>query len=477
VKIDLATKAKKNNPDLSKIGEILGLLGEKGKTKDWLIEEIKKDTKDLKVSPTVNSFEILQSCSKKTIDRINKYLKDDEFAIQEIQTPTKTLHWFFTDIVGSSDPDMSTKAQARKINLLHMQIKKTEIFKNIDLNSTVVLPTGDGVALGFSESPEQPLRLAIELHKSLNKYNKIQREQDKVHIRIGIDSGPVYFIKDVLDKDTVWGPGIIMARRMMDLCGSDQIFTSKKIGDDVSNLSPEYMEILHPIGDFYIKHGQTEIYNVCGKNFGNKHAPTKTKVKPTGDDPLFPKGSNFEFNRVELHLDVIDVKTMMTHHTLIWDVRSNVEKPLEQIFYDIAGDTPKNFPDLNLVITDKDGNKLEIISLDVNKSHEKKFNVKLRKPLKKNQRQVLTLEYDWEEPYRVSEYVFSSICKKFRYEFTAPRELQVKNRILEVQRELGLKKRAEPPSTIKYLSKKTKISWETEKKHKINRFDAFEFQW
>ena len=470
-------KASENNDRLVQIAEILGLLEEKGKTKDWLLEEIKKNTKNLKVSPTLNSFEILQSCSKKTIDRIHKYLKDDEFAIPEIDTRTKTLHWFFTDIVGSSDPKMFTKTQARKINLLHMQIKNTETFKNIDLDSTVVLPTGDGVALGFSSSPEQPLRLAIELHKLLNKYNKIQREEDKVYIRIGVESGPVYFVKDVLDNDTVWGPGIIMARRVMDLCGADQIFASKKIGDDVSNLSPEYKEILHPIGDFYIKHGQMELYNVYGKNFGNKRASVKSKVKPTEDDSLFPKGSNFEFNQVELHLDITDAKTMMTHHTWIWDVKNNVDKPLEQIFYDIAGDTPKDFPELNPSITDKDGNKLEILSLDVNKDQQKKFNVKLHKPLKKNQRQVLTLEYDWEEPYRVFEYVFSATCKKFRYKFSAPKELQVKNRILEVQRELGLKKRAEPSPKTKYLPKKTEISWTTEKKHNINRFDAFEFQW
>jgi len=230
-----AKRSSRNDDSLVKIAEILGLLEEKGKTKYWLLEEVKKHNKILKVSPTVNSFEILQSCSKKTINQINKYLKDDEFAIQEIQTYTKTLHWFFTDIVGSSNPDMSTKTQARKINLLHMQIKKTETFKKLDLDSTVVLPTGDGVALGFSESPEQPLRLAIDLTKLLNKYNKIQREEDKVSIRIGIESGPVYFVKDLLDKDTVWGPGIIMARRVMDLCGTNQIFISQKIGEDISN--------------------------------------------------------------------------------------------------------------------------------------------------------------------------------------------------------------------------------------------------
>ena len=63
---------------------------------------------------------------------------------------------------------------------------------------------------------------------------------------------------------------------------------------------------------------------------------------------------------------------MMTHHTWIWDVKNISKEPLEQIFYYIIGDTPKSFGDLNLSVKDENDNNLEIISLDVNKPHEKK---------------------------------------------------------------------------------------------------------
>jgi len=322
---------KKSKSD--KILEILGLLEDKGKNKDWVLEEIKKHRISLDVAPTLNSSEILQTCPDNFVSYLLDYLKEDEFQVEEVKTFTKTLHWFFTDIVGTSNPKVNTKAQIRKINLLNSLIKKTEIFKQRDPHTTIILPTGDGMAIGFSESPEQPLRMAIDLHKGLNKYNKTQREKDKVQLRIGMDSGSVYFIKDVEDNDAVWGPGVVLARRVMDLCGSNQIFASMRIGDDISNLSPEYKEIMHRIGIYEVKHGtQLLIYNIYGKNFGNKIPPKKGKIQKPKEELTIRKEPGFQFNSIEIKLDVTDPKTMMTHHTWIWNVKNNSKKTLRANF-------------------------------------------------------------------------------------------------------------------------------------------------
>ena len=471
---------KKSSSKLEQIIEILGIIEEKGKGKDWVLEEVKKHRIKLNVPATSSTSEILKSSPQKFILHLSGLLKEDEFSVPEQIDQTRTLHWFFTDIVGSSNPKISTKAQVRKINILQTLIQKTETFKKRDTHSGVILPTGDGMAMGFAESPEQPLRLAIEIHKGLNKYNKTQREKDKIQIRIGLDTGAVYFIKDVEGTDTVWGPGIITARRVMDLCGANHIFASQRIGDDISNLSPEYKEIMHPIGDYEVKHGgQFLIYNIYGKSFGNKIPPKKGKILDSSDESDFPvKGPKFEFNSVEVRLDVTDPKSMMTHHTWIWNVKNNSKKPLEQVFYDIGGDVSKDFSELNVSIKDENEKKLEIISLDVNKDHEKKFNVQLAKPIRKNQTgRILKLEYDWEEPDRIFEYVFSANCKRFKYVFTIPKDSQIKNRVLEVARELGIKKRAEPPAKTRYLDDRTEITWENDKKNVINRFDSYEFQW
>lgn len=471
-------KQKKSGYDkIAVIAEILGLLEEKGKTKDWLLEEIKRKRLSLKVSPTANSFEILKSCPDSFVLYISKLITDD-FVVEDVKTSTKTLHWFYTDIVGSSDPTIPVKIQARKINLLNTLMKKTETFKQKDSNSTYIQTTGDGMAIGFGDNPEKPLRLAIELHKLLYRYNKTQGEKNKVFLRIGIDTGPIYFIKDVEGNDTVWGPGIIMARRVMDLCGDNQIFASRRIGDDISKLSSEYKAIMHQIGDYSIKHGeQLLVYNIYGKNFGNRNSPQQNKI-PKPELDILSTQPKFEFHSVEIRLDVTNPKNMMTHHTWIWNVKNMSKKPLEQVFYHINGDTPKDFADLNLSVKDENNNNLEIISLDVNKGHEKKFNVKLPKTIRKNQKgRLLKLEYDWEEPYRVFEYSLSAKCKTFRYVFSAPRNLEIKNRVLEVIKDLGAKKRAEPAPKINYLPKTTEIIWENDKKHVINKYDTFEFQW
>jgi hypothetical protein len=46
------------------------------------------------------------------------------------------------------------------------------------------------MAIGFSDSPEKPLILALEVHKDLYRYNMQKtKEKDRVYLRIGLDSG------------------------------------------------------------------------------------------------------------------------------------------------------------------------------------------------------------------------------------------------------------------------------------------------
>ena len=391
---------------------------------------------------------------------------------------TKTLHWFFTDIIGSANPKIPTDEQIRKINFLFSQIRNSKTFGQLNFSSDVILPTGDGMAIGFSSSPELPFLLAIEISKELQQYNKNKKEKAKIQLRIGLDSGPVYFIKDVQKNNTVWGPGIITARRVMDLCDENHILASQKIAEDVRKLTNFYKKITHPLGEYKVKHDEEfYIYNIYGKNFGNKIIPKKVveQQKREIEEDLIP---NFEFNSIEVRLDVKDPKTMMTHHKWIWDVKNNSKKPLEQVFYNIGGDVPKNFRDLHISIKDEKNKKQEILTLDENNELEKKFNVKLSNPIRKRQSgRTLKLEYDWEEPKRVFQYDFSANCKRFKYVFTIPNGVEVKNRVLQVVRELGLKKRAEPPAKIRYLPKKIEITWENDKKNMINRFYSYEFQW
>jgi len=462
------------------IGEILGILEEKGKSKDWILEQLNRKKVKLKVSPTTNSYEILKTTPKHFLKHLHSLLKDDDFKIHEVRTLTKTFHWFFTDIVRSSDPTIDTKAQVRKINALNLQVNKAETFKNRDPASTVVYWSGDGMAIGFSDSPEKPLRLAIELHKALSRYNKSTTPKNRVHTRIGINTGPVYNIKDVEGNDAIWGDGIIFAKRVMDLCGQNQIFASSNIADDIRKLTPEYKAILHPIGDYSVKHGeQLQIYNVYGRGFGNKTVPQKDKVKERKFSLLDEKNvTSFIFKKIEIKLDVTNPKNMMTRHTWVWqirNVRKDKDRPLEEMFYSIGGDTPKDFADLNLKVYDHQNKELKISSFATNNPYLKEFYVKFSKPIRYRKTQTLTLQYDWQEPQRKFEFQLSSECSKFRYKLSAPKSLALKNRVLKVNPGTKEKIKATPTADIKFLKNKTEVTWESKKK--LKEYDCYQFDW
>ena len=120
-------------------------------------------------------------------------------------------HFFFVDIVGLSDPDMSTKTQIKKINVLNRCISECDTYKNTPEEMALMLPTGDGMCLGFLQGPQLPLNLAIQLQKKLDQYNLAKIPSEIVRVRIGLHSGNCFVIADLRGNKNIWGPGIILA--------------------------------------------------------------------------------------------------------------------------------------------------------------------------------------------------------------------------------------------------------------------------
>jgi hypothetical protein len=461
--------------NIENMAEILGILNEKNLSKDWLLGELRRHNVRSEAFATKNNYEILKSLKPKVIEKVYKILSDEDLTIKDVKTLTRTLHWFFIDIVASSDPNLSVKSQARKIYALNTLIERTDVIKNSELDSLVLLPTGDGMAIGFSDSPEKPLMLGIQLHKSLRKFNKTKKEKDRINIRIGIETGPVYFMNGLNNSQIFWGPGIINAKRIMDLCGPNNIFASERFAGDLKKLSEENKATMRTIGQFKIKHGEEiEIFNIFGKDFGNKTAPSLGK---TADNYDLDKEPKFEYNDIKIKLEITDTKTMMTHHVWVWDVKCISNEPLDALFYSLGGDTDKTFSDLNVKIHDENGNDLKIKSIETEKPHEKEFLVALKKPIKKNQRRRITLEYDWEEPDRNFEYVLSSKSKKMGFLLSVPKDLKIKYRILKVDKELGGKIRDANPPVMKESGDRIEVSWNTKRGKPLQRYDAYRFQW
>jgi hypothetical protein len=135
---------------ITKEAEILSRMEESNKTKEWIKRQVKKKSLKIPVKLTMNSLQILNLCP----DDFLTYLLDtltgkDLDDLGDINTFTKTFFWFFTDIVAGSNPTLVTKEQARKVVVLNELIERTEVFQNRDPASTVILPTGDGMAISL----------------------------------------------------------------------------------------------------------------------------------------------------------------------------------------------------------------------------------------------------------------------------------------------------------------------------------------
>ena len=90
------------------------------------------------------------------------------------------------------------------------------------------LPTGDGMALVFWNSSEEPAQCALEVARALKDHSAIQ-------VRMGIHSGPVSEVIDVNGRVNIAGAGINMAQRVMDCGDAGHILLSQRVADDLEN--------------------------------------------------------------------------------------------------------------------------------------------------------------------------------------------------------------------------------------------------
>jgi len=119
-------------------------------------------------------------------------------------------HVLFIDIVGYSK--LLINEQSELMHELNGIVRGTEQFRAADAEGKLIrLPTGDGMALVFRNSPEAPAHCALEICQALKSHQHIQ-------LRMGIHSGPVSEVADVNDRANIAGAGINMAQRVMD-CG------------------------------------------------------------------------------------------------------------------------------------------------------------------------------------------------------------------------------------------------------------------
>src|SRR5260370_21409248 len=119
-------------------------------------------------------------------------------------------HVVFLDIVGSSK--LSVNEQHAEVEELNEIVRLSEQFRKAEAASRLLkIPTGDGMALVFYKSPEEPAQCAVEISRALTDNAGLQ-------VRMGIHSVPASGVVDVNERTTVAGGGTKIAQRTMD-CG------------------------------------------------------------------------------------------------------------------------------------------------------------------------------------------------------------------------------------------------------------------
>jgi len=184
-------------------------------------------------------------------------------------------HVLFIDIVGYSK--LLNEEQKERLNQLVEIVLATTPVRAATDEQLVRLPTGDGMALVFRHSAEEPARCALEIAEALQKHPELP-------VRMGIHSGPVSEVTDVSGRTNIAGAGINMAQRVMDCGDAGHILLSQHVADDLVH-SRQWASRLRDLGDCEVKHGvRLHLVNLYAEPLGNAAVPqkfqqTKKKLK------------------------------------------------------------------------------------------------------------------------------------------------------------------------------------------------------
>ena len=397
---------------------------------------------------------------------------------RQMEIPEGLIHaaFFFVDIVGLSDPSMSTSTQTVKIKMLNKFIKESNVLKEATQEELIILPTGDGMFIGFVDGLEQPLKLAIELQEKLEEYNKEKptKSYETIEVRIGCHVGNVFVVEDISGTKNVWGPGIIMARRVMDLGDGGHILMTSDMAENIMEVYEEYREIIYPLHDYQIKHGQTILlYSVFSEKIGNPKRPKKGFI----EESKFRKKllneikNNTRHTKVELSYLLKDFETNFIGFHRKYEFVNKSEEPIYKMINGIMTNSETSFNELKLDIRDQDNQKLKIIGINVDTDHSKEFSFKLNEPIYSEEKGQFTISYIAHEPRKIIE----------NYFFLDSDELEISfefNTQTPIEPKLVYKKSNEEKLTIEPIIKRkgenTIVTW---KKNRITSNDMIRMEW
>jgi len=181
----------------------------------------------------------------------------------------------FIDIVGYSK--LVTSEQRRLLELLNRIVRESEHFRAAEEKGRLItVPTGDGMALVFYNTPEAPVECALEVSRAVSEHPELK-------LRMGVHSGPVSGVVDVSGRSNIAGAGINIAQRVMDCGDAGHILVSKHMAEDLEQYG-HWKRHLHDLGECEVKHGvRVSVVNLYTEDHGNPEVPKKFRQARKAD--------------------------------------------------------------------------------------------------------------------------------------------------------------------------------------------------
>jgi TolB-like protein/class 3 adenylate cyclase/Tfp pilus assembly protein PilF len=178
-------------------------------------------------------------------------------------------HLLLIDVVGYSK--LLVNEQIELLQELKQIVRSTESFRAAEARGELIrVPTGDGMALAFFRSPEEPARCALEISKAL-------QDHPSIRLRMGIHSGPVNRVIDVNEKTNIAGSGINVAQRVLDCGDAGHILLSAHVAEDLCQYR-HWQPCLHDLGECEVKYGlRLHLFNIYKDGLGNPQVPEKLR--------------------------------------------------------------------------------------------------------------------------------------------------------------------------------------------------------
>src|SRR5437764_9429941 len=185
------------------------------------------------------------------------------------EIPLEIAHVLLIDVVGYSK--LLVNEQIELLQDLNQIVRNTECFRAAETKGRLIrVSTGDGMALLFFRSPEEPVRCALEISRAL-------QEQPHIQLRMGIHSGPVNPVGDVNDETNMAGAGINVAQRVLDCGDAGHVLLSAHVAEDLAQYR-HWQPYLQDLGECEVKHGlRLHLFNLYKDGLGNPEVPEKLK--------------------------------------------------------------------------------------------------------------------------------------------------------------------------------------------------------